>query len=87
MLPDFDLNKKVGRKLQLQKFRRAVVLCVVDLQDFDGSLPRQALQELLPSISQESSSAAGYRLVIAANKVDLLPAQATQARLKVSVVL
>lgn len=84
MLPDFDLNKKVGRKLQLQKFRRAVVLCVVDLQDFDGSLPRQALEGLLPSIAHDATSAASYRLVIAANKVDLLPSQATQIRLKVS---
>ncbi|GAX86611.1 hypothetical protein CEUSTIGMA_g14019.t1 [Chlamydomonas eustigma] len=43
-LPDFDLGKKVGRKIFLQKDRRAVVLCVVDVWDFDGSLPRLALQ-------------------------------------------
>lgn len=42
-LPAFDLGKKVGRKIFLQKDRRAVVVVVVDAWDFDGSLPRQAL--------------------------------------------
>ncbi len=46
-LPEFDLARKVGRKLALQKFRRSVVLCVVDIADFDGSLPRAALSQLL----------------------------------------
>jgi hypothetical protein len=43
-LPEFDLGKKVGRKIALQKDRRAVVLLVVDASDFDGSLPREALK-------------------------------------------
>lgn len=43
ILPEFDLGKKVGRKIALQKDRQAMVLCVVDLWDFDGSLPRAAL--------------------------------------------
>ncbi|KAL3133955.1 hypothetical protein ABBQ32_008402 [Trebouxia sp. C0010 RCD-2024] len=84
-LPGFDLTRKVGRKIKLQKYRRAVVLCVVDMADFDGSLPRAALQELLPGLEQgqeRSQAALGYRLVIAASKVDLLPAQATAARLQ-----
>jgi hypothetical protein len=42
-LPPFDLGKKVGRKIALQRDRRATVLCVVDVADFDGSLPRAAL--------------------------------------------
>ncbi|DBA79360.1 TPA: hypothetical protein ACH3X2_000008 [Trebouxia sp. C0005] len=84
-LPGFDLNKKVGRKIKLQKYRRAVVLCVVDMADFDGSLPREALQELLPGLEAGeygSQAGLGYRLVIAASKVDLLPPQATQTRLQ-----
>ena len=40
MLPEFDLAQRVGRKIALQKYRRAIVLCVVDVTDFDGSLPR-----------------------------------------------
>jgi hypothetical protein len=43
VLPEFDLARKVGRKIALQRMRRAVVLCVVDIADFDGSLPRSAL--------------------------------------------
>ena len=43
-LPVFDLGKKVGRKIFLQKDRRAVVLVVVDAADFDGSLPREAIR-------------------------------------------
>lgn len=38
------LPTQVGRKIHLQKDRRAVVLCVVDMWDFDGSLPRAALR-------------------------------------------
>lgn len=49
-LPEFDLGKKVGRKIGLQRQRRAVVLCVVDAADFDGSLPRSALQGLFSNI-------------------------------------
>jgi len=86
VLPTFDLNKKVGRKIKLQKYRRAVVVCVVDMADFDGSLPREALAELLPGLDEgqyDSPASQGYRLIIAASKVDLLPSQATQARLQV----
>ena len=51
MLPEFDIGRKVGAKIRLQRFRRAVVLCVVDVADFDGSLPRAALKvrRALPS--------------------------------------
>lgn len=49
-LPQFDLGQKVGRKIGLQRSRRAVVLCVVDAADFDGSLPRTALQALFSNI-------------------------------------
>jgi hypothetical protein len=34
---------QVGRKIALQKDRRAVVLAVVDAGDFDGSLPKAAV--------------------------------------------
>ena len=56
-LPEFDLGKKVGRKIGLQRFRSAVVLCVVDSADFDGSLPRVALQGLFANI-------AGYQVLL-----------------------
>ena len=40
----------MGRKIGLQKMRRAVVLVVVDAADFDGSLPRAALEGLFSNI-------------------------------------
>ena len=80
-LPDFDLSSRVGSKIRLQRFRRAVILCVVDIADFDGSLPRAALADMLPDLSK--THAAGYRLVVAVNKCDLLPKEVTEARLQV----
>ncbi|MEW5302007.1 MAG: hypothetical protein WDW36_004821 [Sanguina aurantia] len=84
MLPEFDLAKKVGRKIALQKDRRAVVLCVVDIWDFDGSLPRKALQSLFPPAGAVGSPQAGeevrFKLMIAVNKFDLLPKEATMMR-------
>ena len=86
-LPDFDLARAVGRKLSLQQFRRAVVLVVVDLADFDGSLPRAAVRSLLPADARDAADVSqrvpsGFRLVIAANKADLLPTKATNLRLE-----
>ena len=59
MLPEFDIGRKVGAKIRLQRFRRAVVLCVVDVADFDGSLPRAALKVRLASYM--SRNAKHYR--------------------------
>ncbi|CAL8464068.1 g3603 [Coccomyxa elongata] len=90
-LPQFDLGQKVGRKIGLQRSRRAVVLCVVDAADFDGSLPRTALQALFSNIEGYqvrdgvTAPRAGdkdVRFVLAVNKADLLPAQATASRLE-----
>ena len=39
-LPEFDLGKTVGVKIARRTARRAVVCVVVDIADFDGSLPR-----------------------------------------------
>lgn len=52
----------------------------VDLADFDGSLPRLALQALLQASGTKGTD---LRLVMAANKVDLLPKQAVRERLEV----
>ncbi|CAL5226853.1 g9719 [Coccomyxa viridis] len=109
-LPQFDLGRKVGRKIGLQKLRRAVVLVVVDAADFDGSLPRAALEGLFANIEgyqgsqdnrqqgrndrdvrllqgsqdnrQQGRSDRDVRLVLAVNKADLLPSQATPRRLE-----
>jgi ribosome biogenesis GTPase A len=80
-MPGFDLGASVGRRLALQKFRRAVVLAVVDLADFDGSLPRAALRALAPRVSA-GRLPRDFRFVIAATKADLLPPAATAKRVE-----
>lgn len=63
--------------------RRAVVLCVVDVSDFDGSLPRLALQTLLPrGTGDQLPQDFGFKLMIAVNKFDTLPVQATPTRVE-----
>lgn len=82
-LPEFDLGKKVGRKIFLQKDRKAVVLCVVDITDFDGSLPTLALRALYPPGSETAPEAGlKFSLFMAANKFDLLPPAVTPARIE-----
>ena len=39
-LPEFDLAATVGTKIARRTARRAVIAVVVDIADFDGSLPR-----------------------------------------------
>ena len=64
------------------KGRRQVLLCVVDLADFAGSLPYGVLQGIV-SRWGEARAEVGLRIVIAANKMDLLPRAATLRRLEV----
>ena len=88
-LPSFDLGRKAGQKIRLQAHRRATILCVVDVADFDGSLPRAALSGLLETIGYGDEAAStnprdlGHQLVVAVNKIDLLPTQITVKRLEV----
>lgn len=97
-LPDLDVGAVVGRKLALTKFRRRVVLAVVDVADFDGSLPRADLSTLLAAAggargderarergappSSSPSSQPPPSFILAVNKADLLPSAATPARVE-----
>ena len=75
----------MGTKIKLQKDRRALVLCVVDVWDFDGSLPRLALKSLLPpdfDLATSDPASLGFKLMVAVNKFDLLPSQATATRVE-----
>jgi len=56
--------------------KKGVVLVVVDLVDFDGSFPVDAVDALEPHAERGA-----IEIVLVANKVDLMPAQATRARL------
>lgn len=62
---------------------------VVDVADFDGSLPRQAMRSLLAAAAGDGGAALApgqlprdFRLVLAVNKSDLLPKQVTETRLE-----
>lgn len=89
-LPGFDMERIVGNRIAREKGRRAVICCVVDAADFDGSLPRESLQALLAtanvldsstgSLTKEGRSATHVVLVV--NKADLLPEQCSAARLE-----
>lgn len=92
-MPAFDLGRKVGNKIAKTPHRRAVLLCVVDVADFDGSLPRSALAACIPKEAWEAASTApggsqqqylegGFRLVVVANKYDLLPPQVSRTRIE-----
>ena len=85
-LPGFDFGRIIGGRIALQKFRRSVVLMVVDLGDFDGSLPRSAIRSLLPTSARggdvSSNFPSTFRLIVAANKADLVPSKATYLRLE-----
>eukprot|EP00892_Ulva_mutabilis_P011265 jgi/Ulvmu1/8510/UM044_0044.1 len=79
-LPPFDLGATVGAKIARRVARRAVLLVVVDIADLDGSLPRQALFSLLPETWQQGSrDRLPFELVLAVNKMDVLPRSASHA--------
>eukprot|EP00898_Chlorokybus_atmophyticus_P007144 jgi/Chlat1/7430/Chrsp6S07450 len=88
LLPEFDFEAVVGRRLRRAYGRRAVVVMVVDAADFDGSFPR-AVATLMQDAVRENADAHERglpsnvpRLMLAANKVDLLPDEALKMRLQ-----
>lgn len=88
LLPDFDFNHTVGRKLGMTTGSRSVVVMVVDVTDFDGSLPRKIANLVSKTIDDNSSawksgkSANVPRVVLVATKIDLLPSSLSPTRLE-----
>ena len=77
LLPSFDFSRVIGDRFErLTTKGSAVVLLMVDLLDFDGSFPVDAIDVIEP-YSEEG--VVGVLLV--ANKVDLMPVQCTRTRL------
>ena len=78
LLPSFDFKRSVGTQMERypNNSKKGVVLVVVDLVDFDGSFPVDAVDALEPHAERGA-----IEIVLVANKVDLMPAQATRARL------
>lgn len=86
LLPDFDFDHTIGRKLVTASGSRSVVLMVVDAVDFDGSFPRKVAR--LVSTTIEENSVAWKqgkpgnvpRVVLVVTKIDLLPQSISPTR-------
>ncbi|GLT65175.1 hypothetical protein SLA2020_376210 [Shorea laevis] len=79
LLPEFDFDHTVGRRLSSVSGARSVVLLVVDASDFDGSFPRK-VAKLVSAVADENWTAwkkgkSGNvpRIVLVVTKLDLLP--------------
>ncbi|XP_052188126.1 GTP-binding protein BRASSINAZOLE INSENSITIVE PALE GREEN 2, chloroplastic [Diospyros lotus] len=86
LLPDFDFDHTVGRKLNSITGARTVVMMVVDAADFDGSFPRKVAQLVSATIDEHSAawkegkSGNVPRVVLVVTKIDLLPASLSPTR-------
>ncbi|XP_058730230.1 GTP-binding protein BRASSINAZOLE INSENSITIVE PALE GREEN 2, chloroplastic [Vicia villosa] len=88
LLPDFDFDHTVGRKLASTSGNRSVVLMVVDAVDFDGSFPRKVAKLVSKTIEDNSSawkqgkSGNVPRVILVVTKIDLLPSSLSPTRLE-----
>ncbi|XP_059278417.1 GTP-binding protein BRASSINAZOLE INSENSITIVE PALE GREEN 2, chloroplastic [Lycium ferocissimum] len=88
LLPDFDFDHTVGRRLMSSSGARVVVLMVVDASDFDGSFPRKVAQLVSRTIEEnsrawkEGKSGNVPRIVLVVTKIDLLPSSLSPTRLE-----
>ncbi|KAH6810657.1 P-loop containing nucleoside triphosphate hydrolases superfamily protein [Perilla frutescens var. frutescens] len=88
LLPDFDFDHTVGRRLMSTSGARTVVLLVVDAADFDGSFPRKVVDLVYKTIDEnarswkEGKSGNIPRVVLAVTKIDLLPSSISPTRLE-----
>lgn len=86
LLPDFDFDHTVGRKLASATGSRSVVLMVVDAADFDGSFPKK-VAKLVSATIEENSRAWKEgkpgnvpRVALVVTKIDLLPSSLSPTR-------
>ncbi|KAK9697058.1 hypothetical protein RND81_08G012300 [Saponaria officinalis] len=88
LLPDFDFDHTIGRKLASASGVRSVVLMVVDAADFDGSFPKKVAKLVSMTINdnlmgwKEGKSGNVPRLVLVLSKLDLLPTSISPTRLE-----
>ncbi|XP_027182931.1 GTP-binding protein BRASSINAZOLE INSENSITIVE PALE GREEN 2, chloroplastic [Coffea eugenioides] len=88
LLPDFDFDHTVGRRLMSISGARTVVLMVVDASDFDGSFPRKVAKLVSKTIDEnsrswkEGKSGNVPRMVLVVTKIDLLPSSLSPTRLE-----
>ncbi|KAE8037001.1 hypothetical protein FH972_009628 [Carpinus fangiana] len=88
LLPDFDFDYTIGRRLASTGGTRSVVLMVVDSVDFDGSFPRKVAKLVTATIEEnhkawkEGKPANLPRMVLVVTKIDLLPSTVEPVRLE-----
>ncbi|KAK4441023.1 GTP-binding protein BRASSINAZOLE INSENSITIVE PALE GREEN 2, chloroplastic [Sesamum alatum] len=88
LLPDFDFDHTVGRRLMSIGGARTVVLLVVDAADFDGSFPRKVASSVSKTIDEnarswkEGKSGNIPRVLLVVTKIDLLPSSISPTRLE-----
>ncbi|XVF72462.1 hypothetical protein PTKIN_Ptkin12aG0122900 [Pterospermum kingtungense] len=86
LLPEFDFDHTVGRRLGSVSGARSMVLMVVDASDFDGSFPRK-VAKLVSDVTEENYTAwkqgkSGNvpRIMLVVTKIDLLPSSLSPTR-------
>ncbi|KAH7532326.1 hypothetical protein FEM48_Zijuj04G0008000 [Ziziphus jujuba var. spinosa] len=88
LLPDFDFDHTIGRKLVSTTGTRSVVLMVVDAADFDGSFPQKVAKLVSVTIDENSTawkqgkSGNVPRVVLVVTKIDLLPSTLSPTKLE-----
>ncbi|KAG9156602.1 hypothetical protein Leryth_006589 [Lithospermum erythrorhizon] len=88
LLPSFDFDHTVGRRLMSINVARTVVLMIVDVSDFDGSFPRTVASLVARTVDENSwawkSGKSGNvpRVVLVVTKIDLLPSSISPSRLE-----
>lgn len=88
LLPDFDFDHTVGRRLMSVNGPRTVVLMVVDASDFDGSFPKKVANLISKTIDEnsrawkEGKSGNVPRILLVVTKIDLLPSSLSPTRLE-----
>ncbi|XP_065861738.1 GTP-binding protein BRASSINAZOLE INSENSITIVE PALE GREEN 2, chloroplastic [Euphorbia lathyris] len=86
LLPEFDFDHTVGKRMVSATGARSVVLLVVDAVDFDGSFPKKVAKLVSDAIEEnftawkEGKSGNVPRLILVVTKIDLLPSSLSPTR-------
>ncbi|WCJ32426.1 P-loop containing nucleoside triphosphate hydrolases superfamily protein [Euphorbia peplus] len=86
LLPEFDFDYTVGKRMVSASGARSLVLLVVDAVDFDGSFPKKVAKLVSDSIEvnftgwKEGKSGNVPRLILVVTKIDLLPSSVSPTR-------
>ncbi|KAI3857576.1 hypothetical protein MKW98_028840 [Papaver atlanticum] len=84
LLPAFDFDHTIGRKLVSASGAQSIVLLVVDAVDFDGSFPRKVASTINENSVDWKQGKSGNvpRVVLVVTKIDLLPPCVSPTRLE-----